>query len=294
MIYIISFFLLFQVSLFAEKVLIITTAYNRPDFIDIQHKTFKKFLSDDYRFVVFNDASVENMQAMIENRCAQLGIECFNIPQTIHDLPYLEREPNKDYHNPSVRNCNAVQYALDTLGFRHDGIVAVVDSDLFLVKPFSFKKYLKGYQIAGLHQHGVKDGVQIPYLWIGIVFMDMASLKEKETLNFNCGKIADVPVDAGGFTHYYLKKHPDLKIKYFDQVHSSYIDSQNIPSLQQHGFDANQIAMLQAGLHDVEFFIQASWFHYRSGTNWNCQSQEYHDIKSRLMNDYIAKISQSP
>ena len=37
------------------KVLIYTYAYNRPDFIEIQHKTFQKFLKDDYEFVVFDD-----------------------------------------------------------------------------------------------------------------------------------------------------------------------------------------------------------------------------------------------
>lgn len=301
-----AFFFLLQATLFAEQVLIITTAYNRPDFIELQAKTFRKFLKDDFRFVVFNDAREKTMQRRIENTCSLWDVECINIPQEIHDRPYLLRDGNNDFHNPSVRNCNAVQYALDTLGFAHNGIVAVVDSDLFLVKNFSLKNYLKGYQLAGLHQQKSWGGTLIPYLWIGIVFMDMSLLPQKETINFNCGKISGITVDAGGFTHYYLKSHPELKIQYFDQVHSSSIScrdcvqarnektcTHNRLQLQERGFDNHQIAALQAGLHDVEFFIKGTFFHYRAGTNWNQQSKEYHETKSRLLNLYILDIMAS-
>jgi len=40
-----------------DKVLVLTCAFNRPDFIELQYKTFKAFLNDDYEFVVFNDAN---------------------------------------------------------------------------------------------------------------------------------------------------------------------------------------------------------------------------------------------
>lgn len=290
-----SFFFLLQAALSAEKVLIITTAYNRPDFIELQAKTFRKFLKDDYRFVVFNDACDKAMQTRIENACAMWGLECIAIPQEIHARPYLLRENNNDLHNPSVRNCNAVQYALDTIGFAHKGIVALVDSDLFLVKKFSLKKYLKGHQLAGLHQQKMHNDDCISYLWIGILFMDMSQLPEKETINVNCGKISGVSVDAGGFTHYYLKSHPEVKIKYLDQVYiqEKIENPQKLLAFKEHGFDHHQINALQAGLYDVEFYSHGTFFHYRAGTNWNQQSKEYHETKSRLLNLYILDIMAS-
>lgn len=182
----------------------------------------------------------------------------------------------------------------------------MVDSDLFLVKNFSIKNYLKDYQLGGLHQQKASGGTLIPYLWIGIVFMDMSQLPQKETLNFNCGKIYGVSVDAGGFTHYYLKSHPEVKVKYSDYAHSSGISCNNCIQerseqtcthnrlqLQERGFDNQQINALQAGLHDVEFFVQGTFFHYRAGTNWNQQSKEYHETKSRLLNQYIFNIMAS-
>ena len=64
------FTLFFSLPIYSEKVLIFTYSYNRPDFIEIQEKTFKKFLKDDYEFVVFNDARYPDMQAKIRNTCA--------------------------------------------------------------------------------------------------------------------------------------------------------------------------------------------------------------------------------
>ena len=51
------------------KVLVITHSYNRPDFIEIQHKTLKKSLKDEYEFVVFNDAKYANTRVAIEKTC---------------------------------------------------------------------------------------------------------------------------------------------------------------------------------------------------------------------------------
>ena len=42
------------------KVLIFTFAYNHPDFIELQHQLFQKFLKDEYEFVVFDDSKKQN------------------------------------------------------------------------------------------------------------------------------------------------------------------------------------------------------------------------------------------
>ena len=54
-----------------SKVLIITHAYNRPEFIPLQDITFKKFLKDDYEFVVFNDARDPKIKKDIYKRFAK-------------------------------------------------------------------------------------------------------------------------------------------------------------------------------------------------------------------------------
>ena len=133
------FFILLCLTLFnhnglvaSGNVLIMTYSFNRPDFIEIQDKTFKKFLKDDYTFVVYNDARDEEISNQIIETCNRLNLQCIRIPQAIHDAPYLQRWPCEDNNHPSVRNSNVVQFSLNTLGFDHDGIVMIIDSDMRL------------------------------------------------------------------------------------------------------------------------------------------------------------------
>lgn len=289
----------------SEKVLIFTYSYNRPDFIEIQYRTFKKFVKDPYEFVVFNDATTPSMKHQICEMCSKLSIRCINIPQRIHDQPYLPRAAGEDFYAPSVRNCNVVQYSLNTLGFRHDGIVALFDSDLFLIKEFSFKDYLQGYGLAGLAQCRSNDTITLPYLWIGLAFLDFEKMPNKTSLNFNCGLIENIFVDAGGHTYYYLKNNPDVPVRYFGVRH---IDSstpcsmcglmsclhahyfQEDSELQNMGFDQNQITLMRKGFSNAEFLADRTFLHYRSGTNWDRRSVEFHQKKSVLLNEYIEQI----
>jgi len=224
------FLLIFFFSTVSPKILLITYAFNRPDFIEVQYKTFKKYLRDDYEFIVFNDAKNKKMEMDINNVCDNLAIRCFRIPQAIHSRPYLQRlsfGPFHTYQLPAVRNSNVVQYSLDLLGFKHNDLVAIFDSDLFLIKEFSIREYLKGYNIAGWPRAGYiipnpserikkENRVSAPvFLWIGLVFFDMPAIRNKKLINFNCGIINGFQVDAGGFTHYFLISR-EAKPKFFD------------------------------------------------------------------------------
>ena len=242
-----SIILLFLLVTFGSnlsaKILLFTYSHNRPDFIKIQHDTFKKFLKDDYELVVFNDARDRSMEQQINNMCRECGISCIRIPQEIHDRPYLTRWPGESNHAPAVRNCNVVQYSLNEVGFKHDDIVALFDSDMFLVKDFSIRKYLENYDIAGIRQG-------IGYLWIGLAFLDMRTMPNKTTINFNCGRVNNIPVDAGGHTYCYLRDNPDIRARYFAQCALSQEmvqkAHQRTISLESYGFRDKDIKFILA------------------------------------------------
>lgn len=293
------FFLNFSVF---PKILIFTYSYNRPDFIEIQYRTFKKFLKDDYEFIVFNDASTPEMEKQIMNTCEKFGIRCSRIPQEIHNRPYLQRWPGDDYNHPTVRNCNVVQYSLDTLGFFHDDIVMILDSDLFLIKEFSIKDYLNSHDIGGVLQLRYKDGIaSIRYLWIGLAFLNMATMPNKSTINFNCGRVDGIPVDAGGQTHYYLQNNPIAKVNYFNQMlfddlkcdfckqnqYTSCLHIANI--LKELGLNDPLITLVQTGV-SMEIFLDAHFIHYRGGSNWDYQSPNFHANKTKHLTDFIQRI----
>ncbi|MCL5875971.1 MAG: hypothetical protein M1114_05870 [Candidatus Dependentiae bacterium] len=268
-------FLLLFIFLFTTfiqaKVLIFTYAYNRPEFIEYQHLTFKKFMLDEYEFVVFNDARDHEMANKIENMCKKYDLSCIRIPQEIHNRPYLQRWPGEDYNHPTIRNVNVVQYSLNEYGFDHPGIVALLDSDMFLIKEFSFEEYMKEHQLAGLPQSKSHAGKQVEYLWIGLVFLDMPNLPDNRTLDFNCGRVGEVPVDAGGQTYHYITNHPQIAVQ---RMNVSYIPDKS--HYNESCWFARQLFDLGYKEIQAEFLLNSTFFHYRGGSNWDLQPANFH------------------
>lgn len=300
-----------------SKVLIITHSYNRPDFIEIQDRTFKAFLKDDYEFVVFNDARENDMEAQIERTCMNLGIRHIRIPQSIHLQPYLERYPGEDWQHPCVRCANVVQYSLDSLGFDHDGIVMIIDSDLFLIDEFSIVEYLKGYALSGVRQYRGSLDNHIMYLWNGLVFFDMNKLPNKKSINFNCGWVDGKPCDVGGYTYYYFQQNPAVPflptVTQLDLSKGKFIDNSFEIFREGRGINEDQTVydrieltreevvkrveyspaithFLSSNPDNVQFFLDFTFLHYRAGGNWDQKSHQYHFQKTHQLNEFIEEV----
>lgn len=289
-----------------EKVLIITHQYNRPDFIEIQHKTFKKFLSDDYEYVVFNDAHTQDMADSIEGTCNALNIRCMRIPQDIHTRPYLPRQPEDPLQGTNARHANCVQYSMDHLGFEHDGIVFIIDSDMFLIRPFSIATYMHNTDIATHFKREYLRSNNVQYICPAICFLHMNKLPDKKSLNFNCGKIGELAVDSGGWTWFYLNQHPQLQLKHINitwsfqvfcphnivgkKINTDYSDQEKTIFLQEQGFSSQEINFFLKKPDTFELFLDNHFLHYRAGTNYNNLSQKYHDNKMTIFNEFLDDI----
>lgn len=323
---IISILCIFSFNLHG-KVLIIVPACNCPEFITLQHKTFKKFLKNDYEMVVFNDASNDDMCRQLETVCAHLKITCIRVPQEIHKIPYLpfpEGGGFTAWHNsPSRRNCNVVQYSLDTLGFKHNDIVMLFESDLFLVKEFDARKYMRNMDLAGFnravefsqaHKRGIK------FLWIGLILLDMRTMPNKTTFNVNCGHINGAKVDSGGHTYYYLKNNPAARVRFFKKLYTerfvcklceqkkSYRCKHNTQALKKMNVDNTTIQFIQsvpidwgsglggvAGRRNVEFFLDNTFVHFYGGSGYAKVSPyhefyTFHQDKKRAFEKYLKNL----
>ncbi len=275
-VYVMTFFVV------EARIHIYTYSYNRPDFIEIQHKTFQKFIKEDYEFIVFNDASEAAMAQNIARMCQQYQIPCIRIPQEIHQRPYLYRLPGENYNDPAVRNCNVVQYSLNEYGFAHDDILVLVDSDLFLVREFSFRDCLKEHDMVGLPQG-------MGYLWIGFVILNMKALPNIQTLSFNCGRVNNIPVDAGGHSYHYIHDNPSVRVKYVSQFYPQNFKPEELTRdlLTSYKFETKAIDFILSNPSNIEFLFDNCFLHYRSGTNWDRKSPDYHARKMALVNNYI-------
>ena len=296
-----------------SKTLVFTTGFNRPDFIDLQYRLFKKFLEDDYEYIVISDANTPATKLAIETKCRALSIQCINVPQDIHSRPYLHRNPGDNYQNPNVRHCNSVQWAWDNYFSKHDGPVMLIDSDMFLIRPMSVKNLLGGQHFAGI-TWGTQDtvnGKPYGYLWLGLILFNNEILPEKDSIRFNCGRLPNTNAicDSGGWTHYYLTKFKDiLKIRElsFIQGHQFYCpyrwapqEAQNfshiptetiIANLTQRGFTEHEIQLALKRPYTIELIGDNSFLHYRAGTNYENYSSTMIAIKDKILLEFFEKI----
>lgn len=304
--YTLAFLILAQV-IFCQilgETLIITHSYNRPDFIKTQYLSFKKFLKDPYKFVVFNDSRDDLLSKQIESICQELAIECFRIPPETHD------KNNKAY---SVGVDESIHYSLETVGYDHDGIVMIIDSDMFLVRDFNVTEYMEDYDLAAVPQRRH----HLNYIWNGLMFMNMNTLPDKKSLNFSSGWVDNIVTDTGGHTYYYLRSHPTLRLnnikQYFfyqskllcDVCFQAGVAGENKPfcvhnkpsaytkdNLIKEGFDNKAIAfLLKPSEFYFDYFLAGGYFfHYRAGGNWNNLSREYHARKTAFIEEYLNNV----
>ena len=298
------------------KVLIFTYAYSRPEFLAMQHKTFSKFIKDDYELIVFSDAPNEVGHQAIVEACNLLGIRCIRIPQHIHEYPYYlplnMPEIYRDTKKPSnVRHVHAVQYSLNTLGFEHDDIVVLIDNDAFLIRPLCISDFMRDCDIASFFKADDRHGATILYCCPTITFLNMKTLPDKRDINFNCGWVNGCSGDSGGFTHYYLKSHPELRLKtvhllssgnlcctdrYFPNhnIHNTFLPpEQKISIWKSKGFNEKEIEFLLKNPDTIQFLCAETdcWFlHYCAGSNHEKLSQLYHLTKSNIINNFLSKI----
>lgn len=211
-------FIIANMSAVHSRVLIIIHAFNRPIFIEWQCKTFKKFLLDDYEFVVFNDAPPGPTHDAIVDMCNLWNVTCIPIPQEIHDREYGPEElwfARGGKHG--LRHSDGIQYSLESRGFDHNDTVVLFDADIFMIRPFSFKRMSKRFDIASV----MRANGPFKYLWPGLCILAMDRLPDKTTLNYYCGRYDGIyGVDTGGGTYKYLAAHPELRLKAFNQVFS--------------------------------------------------------------------------
>ncbi len=263
-----------------DKILIITHSFNRPDFIAIQDKTFKTFLADSYEFVIFNDGPYEEMAQAIDDTCKQLQLRSIRIPQSIH----------QGRNHPCERCADVVQYSLQVLGFDYPGIVAIIDSDMFLIKPLTITEFLKEYDLFGTSQYRPEGpNPVVKYIWNGLVFMDMRTLPDKKSMNWDCGRVLGHPVDVGGQMHHYLKNNPQIRFKDYCGIQLDALP-RSTQELKNLGYNDLMIWLIQQGLYVMEFHAGDLFLHYHAGGNWNRQPASYHQHKTKILHQFLDKL----
>lgn len=298
------------------KVRILTFHYNQPDFIELQVKTLKKFLLDDFELIVFNDADTRQNAESIEQVCNENGIQCvryeqewhFTSPLNAYLKKRLEEAPSalagldgsleEIAAQGSVRHSHVIQYALDHFGYDHDDIVVIMDGDNFIINYLSIRELLGSCDIVGVNKWYDEDARRriqgektvAPgddyFLWVVFIAFDPRKLPDVRQLQFHVDLIEDRGRidDTGSAFCRYRKDHPNLKIETFAY--------QSCNGLRQaiaagHAMSGCLTRFLEDIYpYDMQFYLFEHCLHFM-GSSFGGKGQE---VKAYHLNRFITDI----
>lgn len=272
----------------SAKVRFLTFHYNNPQFIEMQYKTFKKFMLDDYELIVFNDAKEPSTELAIMETCKKYDIQCVRYEQQWHkeqslnyqitewlkdpniiDLHhFVSRDPQEIGNHASVRHCHVIKYAFENYGKNHNDIVVIVDGDAFPIKPFSVRSLLSDCAMAGLLKYN--------YLWVVFIAFDPRTLPDINDLKFDIAVIDNCINDTGSYTYHYLKNNPNIVVKTDSGICSDSIHNKDVSTLVNEGFTNPEIELIKNRVFPpVIFNWERHFFHFFSASfNWHDRHKE--------------------
>lgn len=300
--------MIFLLSLYMQqvsaKVRFLTFHYDKPEFIDIQYKTFKKFMLDDYELIVFNDAKDPAIEKSIQETCDKYGIQCIRFNQEWHEEAplnykiaewlkdpkifnphtFISPNPRDIGKQPSVRHCHVIKYAMENFGYNHDDIVGLVDGDAFPIRPLSVRSLLSDCDIAGIR----KNYYPIEYLWVVFMVFDMRSFPNKKDLIFDLAVVDNMIHDTGSNLYHFLLDNPHIRCKKYDGLTGNNFPDKSVDALLSAGFSEPEIDLIQKENTKipVEFHLDKRLLHF-STSSFNFSG---HVEKLALVKDFAEKI----
>ena len=264
-------------------ILIVSTYYNNPHFVEYQVKSFNKYLKEPYDFVILNDArrdtrsiiSGKKSQQEIEQECKKYNVKHILVPPSIHhktrQTAGARHQGNLNWyfcttctdggaHGKGKEFDKSMWDHKDRFNkklFNKYDYVLVVDADVFLKKPISFEEHFENnkYTYTGpkLQSH------DFTYPHIGFMAMNLKNLtyEKVQELNFwgtNNNKNCPCPaklhyIDSGGCLHRYFVNNPDYKIKWMNW--------------------------------------NDKLFNYLAGSDWNYRGSNYHKERTSKLNEFL-------
>ena len=170
--------------------------YNKPEYIELQKKSFKKWIKFDYEFIVVNNAVDIELNSLISSTSQNLCLRNINCNNNISGMSSLSHQ-------------NAFKYIIDDAQDGDD--VMIVDHDLFVMSDLDENYYNKHDMVILPQLRG-----NIEYPWPGLIIFH--NIKRKFEISFESGPIENENCDTGGKMYYYIKNN-NLNIK---KVNESY------------------------------------------------------------------------
>lgn len=233
---------------------IYTFADKRPDFIELQSKTMKKFIKDDFCLRVFDNSSSPQLSTEIHHACEKNKIEVL--------------QTEKNHRTPNHACWVPINHCLRNHLKDDNDVTVIIDSDIFMINDFSFLDYIKDYDIAGVYQQ--RKNLEIEYIWNALVVINNKQIFNKKLL-IDFEPIQPNVTDVGGKTSS-LVKDPNVKVRWTN--HTADISCSESSKIFSE-FDYHPSYGFQ--------ILEKSFLHYYRGSNWDGQAQVYHSKKTSCL-----------
>jgi hypothetical protein len=270
---------------------IYSTHFNMPEYIELQLYSIKKYIMNDYKYIIINDAknykdltnfNQDDIEEKINNICKNNNIECIRFPQEYHTNRTIlfpkTMEPNT---NNSVTRCaDVVQFSINHyINNYNNGYLMILDADMFFINSINIIDYMRNYNVAGIKQ-------KMGYLWNGICIFD-STLPLKE-LNFDCGYVNNEPVDVGGYTYYFMINNKKI-INYLPITcnHYTYPETYNNINNKLKNLLLEYSKLREDKSANKELILNNCILHIRSGGNWDYRTKEFKYKELEIINIYI-------
>ena len=293
------------------KVQIHVVASHRPDFVPMQVRTLRRFMTkDSFEYVLWDNARDPNVTAAFIEVTREWGVRYMRLP--------IEEQGG---HGPSGQHFVAVAHLMGKEGLAYNGTVMLLDSDMFLIAPFPWNELVPPYTTIAnsLHTRPMCDDDplypgchgQVPFLWDLVhtpsyvdphaeqrvwylwpnlvIFPHMPSVPDRQQLSWEHGTLRDQRMDTGGQTALYLESHKgqvnisNIVASWYDPQawREQYLGmpqyarlraARNLP-LMQLIFPARQTR------DDYSFVANYSILHYRAASRWDNKGEEDDNAK---------------
>ncbi len=242
---------------------IVTLAFNRPDFIELQLNTLKKWVKD-FEYVVYDNCPDDS----IKDECTRLGIECIPIKIFSADTSWaVGLSLNKMWK--TLQN--------------EEGKLWYIDSDMFLFAPLPDLDC----DMAFVPQ----ERGEYTYPWTGLMYFNMETLPQPKELKWQVDySVKDT--DVGGLNHFYLETY-NPKVIYLEMW--TLIDEDKFSyNGKDCGYDKS-FETLKAIAHSYNFPRPYSFdilctastsfvYHYKSASNYpEFYTEDYNFKKTKAL-----------
>lgn len=173
--------------------------YNKPEYIEIQLNTIKKFVNFPYEFIIVDNSINFDIKNQIREITNQLNLKYIDCNNSISGMS-------------SISHQNSFNYLLNDV--KEGDTIMIIDHDLFLYNYLTVN-YYNEYDMVILPQ--VRGNITYP--WPGMIIFN--NIKNKSQISFTSGMIEEEPCDTGANLYYYIKNN-NLKIK---NVNESYFNN---------------------------------------------------------------------